>query len=164
MGDAETYSIQVYNTSNSTKNYLLFQTVPVASGTPAVFTNVYQSSGPIQSGDYSEVQFTMTNEFFAVLGTAPTPLGDHVKVTTGAAIPVTLSSGENPPNEPGTMGTLSTEGGDGLHPYWEQVSNTQSNEPNAYGISCDGSFEFPNASMMNSGLSYSLTTDRDIAG
>ncbi|EAW11704.1 uncharacterized protein ACLA_094030 [Aspergillus clavatus NRRL 1] len=141
MSTTQNYTIEVYNYSGQPRNYLLFQTVPVPSGQPDVFANVYQSSGIIESGDYSQATFEMTNEFFAVLGTAPTPLGDHVKVTTGAANQVTLSSGETPPEQPGTMCVLSTT--EGLYPKWVDVTQTQNQEPNAYGISCDGTFEYP---------------------
>ncbi|EAW25203.1 uncharacterized protein NFIA_106930 [Aspergillus fischeri NRRL 181] len=98
-----TYSIQVYNYSGAPRNYLLFQTVPVPDGQPDVYANVYQSSGQIASGNDSQVTFEMTDEFFAVLGTNPTPLADKVKVTTGSAASVTLSSGETPPEQPGTL-------------------------------------------------------------
>ncbi|GFF39855.1 hypothetical protein IFM46972_06022 [Aspergillus udagawae] len=137
----QNYSIQVYNYSGAPRNYLLFQTVPVPSGQPNVFTNVYQSSGIVQSGNYSEVTFQMTDEFFAVYGANPTPLGDHVRVITGSAEPVTLSSGEKPPEQPGTMCVMTTTQGE--YPAWEKVSQTQQTEPNAYCISCDGTFNYP---------------------
>lgn len=143
MSDATTYTIQVYNESDEPQNYLLFQTVPVPSGQPNVFANVYQSSGLIESGNYSQATFQMTNEFYAVLGTAPTPLGDHVKVSTGAAEPVTLSSG-NAGSDPGTTCVLSTT--DGLYPKWGDVTQSQNVEPNAFCISCDGTFEYPTQS------------------
>lgn len=144
---ATTYSIQVYNYTNRPRNYILFQTVPVPSGTPEVFTNVYQSSGLIESGNYSNVKFTITDEFFAVLGTAPKPLDNHVRVTTGAAEAVTLSSGETPPITPGTQCYLSTS--DGKSPFWQPSSASQKSWPKAYGIHCDGSFKFPNESKSN---------------
>ncbi|PKX92865.1 uncharacterized protein P174DRAFT_461362 [Aspergillus novofumigatus IBT 16806] len=98
-----TFTIQVYNYSGAPRNYLLFQTVPVPDGQPDIFANVYQSSGQISSGYDSQVTFEMTDEFFAVLGMNPTPLADKVKVTTGSAASVTLSSGETPPEQHGTL-------------------------------------------------------------
>ncbi|KAF7169652.1 hypothetical protein CNMCM5623_002336 [Aspergillus felis] len=138
---SQNYSIQVYNNSDQLQNYVLFQTVNVPSGQPNVFANVYQSSGIIESGTYSQVTFQMANEYYAVCGTNPAPLGDHVRVTTGSAVPVTLSSGETPPETPGTLCVMSTT--DGEYPHWASVTQTQNTEPSAFCISCDGSFNYP---------------------
>ncbi|GIJ82153.1 hypothetical protein Asppvi_000657 [Aspergillus pseudoviridinutans] len=160
MSDTETYTIQVYNNSDEPQNYLLFQTVPVLSGSAEVFANVYQSSGVIESGPYSQVTFQMTNEYYAVYGTNPTPLGDKVRVTTGSAAPVTLSSGQTPPETPGTQCVMSTTSG--KYPNWASVTPTQQQEPNAFGIYCDGTFEYPTETNIFIGMGAPDPVSQDI--
>ncbi|GIK03443.1 hypothetical protein Aspvir_007513 [Aspergillus viridinutans] len=160
MSDTQTYTIQVYNNSDAQQNYLLFQTVPVVSGSSNVFANVYQASGPIQSGNYSQVTFQMTDEFFAVYGTSPTPLGDKVRVTTGSAESVPLSSGEVPPLNAGTTCVMTTT--ESEYPTWATVSQTQKTEPNAYCISCDGSFNYPTQTNIFIGMGARDPESKDI--
>lgn len=102
-----TYSIQVYNDSGIPQNYLLFQSAPQLSGDGTVFTNVFQQSQQIPSGDNSNVIFNMTNQYYAVIGTAPTPIDDGVKVNTSSYIPVQLSSS----SQGGTKAIMTTSGG-----------------------------------------------------
>lgn len=134
-----TYSIQVYNDSGIPQNYLLFQSAPQLSGDGTVFTNVFQQSQQIPSGDNSNVIFNMTNQYYAVIGTAPTPIDDGVKVNTSSYIPVQLSSS----SQGGTKAIMTTSGG-GTGCSFDDASQTlESDIENTFEIETNDSFSYP---------------------
>ncbi|KFZ13843.1 hypothetical protein V502_06413 [Pseudogymnoascus sp. VKM F-4520 (FW-2644)] len=134
-----TYSIQVYNDSGIPQNYLLFQSAPQLSGDATVFTNVYQQSQQIPSGDGSNVTFNMTNQYYAVIGTAPTPIDKGVKVNTSSYIPVQLSSA----SQGGTKAVMTTSGGGTGCSFDDSAQTLESDIENTFEIETDDSFGYP---------------------
>ncbi|KUJ21614.1 uncharacterized protein LY89DRAFT_379002 [Mollisia scopiformis] len=144
---ATTYTIQIFNSSNINRSYSLFQSVPTPQNSPDCFTNVYQRSPMIVSGNSSYCTFSMQKTFYAIYGTSPKTLSAGVTVTSCNSAPITLSSNDGtPPASSGTQLALSTIEKNGKDPMWGAPSMTQGTLPNSYGISCDSSFSYPNSS------------------
>jgi hypothetical protein len=90
-----TYSITIFNNSGSDQTFYLFQKPPKIYSPPdaKIFSNTYQSFGPIPSGDHSRVEFKMMDQFFAVCGSSQQSLDPNVVITEGSSEPVTLTEG-----------------------------------------------------------------------
>ncbi|KAF4632304.1 hypothetical protein G7Y89_g5822 [Cudoniella acicularis] len=146
MAAPTAYQIQIFNMTNLNRSYVLFQSVSTTPGTPDCFNNAYQKSPLVVSEPSSYAKFNMKNVHFAVYGTSPITLSKGVTVTTCNTVPVTLSSNDtSPPEVAGTQLILPTIEKDGQTPTCGARTQTQKTLPNAYGISCDSSFMFPNS-------------------
>lgn len=86
-----TFTISVKNRSGSSQQYILFVSPPRVGGAinSEVFTNIYMTAPTVPSGNGS-ARFSFTNNFYAICGTNPTPLGAPVQISTSDFEVVTL--------------------------------------------------------------------------
>jgi hypothetical protein len=105
-----TFQIVIKNKYGADKRFLLLQAIPSPTNGPSgdVFTNVYQRSPKIQSGE-SSVQFAMQQEYFAIIGTASKSDDGTHRVYTNSSLPIKLGPG-------GTIATVTTQDND---PMWD---------------------------------------------
>ncbi|CZR49392.1 uncharacterized protein FPRO_08867 [Fusarium proliferatum ET1] len=151
---ANQYEITILNQSALDQQYLLFQTSPTPNEQPSstVFLNVYQASPivpkPTAQGEVSRASFTITEQWYAINGTAPSPLNANVTVNTSESEPVTLGAGATK----GTTLSLTTINSDGEDPKFDD-SKTMAAAPNgAFQIVADTTFRFPNGNNIFIGL------------
>lgn len=141
---ATTYSITIKNNSNVARRFLLFQDMPKPSNGPSskVFTNVYQRSPKIQSGDDSRVSFQMKAEYFAIYGTSSDNDDGTVRVYTSSSVPVKLGPA-------GSVVVMSTQDGAGEDPIWDKSAavGLSTNARGGFSLVTDTSFRYPNPSM-----------------
>ena len=85
------YTITIKNESGSPMRFMLFLERPTPNDTSPTgfYNNIWQTSPQIPSGN-STVRFKITDEYFAILGTNPTPLQPGTRPWTSSAVPVTL--------------------------------------------------------------------------
>ena len=139
-----TYTIRIKNESNRPRRFLLFQDLPKPSNGPSdkVFTNVYQRSPKIESGNGSSTTFSMKQEYFAIYGTSSDNDDGTVRVYTSASMSAKLGPG-------GTVAVVSTQDGEGTDPIWDTAAATSSPPTGAKGgfsIVTDNTFKYPNPS------------------
>ncbi|KAH7232872.1 hypothetical protein BKA59DRAFT_313137 [Fusarium tricinctum] len=105
-----TFQIVIKNKYGADKRFLLLQAIPSPTNGPSgdVFTNVYQRSPKIQSGE-SSVQFAMQQEYFAIIGTASKSDDGTHRVYTNSSLPIKFGPG-------GTIATVTTQDND---PMWD---------------------------------------------
>ncbi|KAB5583395.1 hypothetical protein GE09DRAFT_300493 [Coniochaeta sp. 2T2.1] len=136
-----TFSITINNNSNVARRFLLFQDMPAPTNGPSstVFTNVYQRSPKIQSGDDSRVSFQMKQEYFAIYGTASESSDGSVRIYTSSSVPVKLGPG-------GTTVVVTTQDGEGNDPSWDKAAavGQTTGAKGGFSIVTDTSFKFPN--------------------
>jgi hypothetical protein len=136
-------TITIKNESGVPRRFLLFQDIPKPNNGPSssIFTNVYQRSPKIQSGDNAMVTFTMKNEYFAMYGTSSNNDDGTVRVYTSASVPCKLGPG-------GTVAVVSTFDGEGEDPTWDpKAAAGQSTSANGgFSIVTDTSFRYRNSS------------------
>jgi len=151
---ANQYQITILNKTALDQQYLLFQTFPTANQqpTPTVYRNVYQASPivpkPTAQGEVSRATFNITEQWYAINGTSPSPLNANVTVNTSESLPVTVGSGSSS----GTTLSLTTINSDGEDPKFDD-SKTSAAAPNgAFQIVADSSFQFPNQNNIFIGL------------
>ncbi|KAF5575906.1 hypothetical protein FPCIR_12910 [Fusarium pseudocircinatum] len=147
------YKITVINKSGLDKTYLLFQTNPTQNEkpSPTVFLNVYQASAIVPKGEAgaeaSFATFKIVKQWYAVNGTAPSPLGNGVTVSTTQSEEVTLGQGE----KKGSTLALTTINGDGLNPRFEKDITLAA--PNgAYQVKVDKTIKYPSPTHIFIGL------------
>lgn len=142
-----TFTITLNNQSNVARRFLLFQDMPSPINGPSskVFTNVYQRSPKIQSGDDSRVSFQMKQEYFAIYGTASQNDDGTVRVFTSSSVPVKLGPA-------GSTVVVTTQDGVGDDPAWDKsaASGQTTGAKGGFSIVTDTSFKFPNPSKSNS--------------
>ncbi|KAK0730163.1 hypothetical protein B0H67DRAFT_548169 [Lasiosphaeris hirsuta] len=104
-----------------------------------VYHNVFLTSPRVPSGQ-SHVQFTLSQEYFAIFGTPSTHQDGNVVVHTSSYLPATLG-----PN--GSFFTLSTVGGSASEPVWDQkaAQGKVTAASGGFTIAADHSFEYPNS-------------------
>lgn len=138
-----TFSITIRNASNAPRRFLLFQDMPAPTNGPSstVFTNVYQRSPKIQSGDDSHVSFQMKQEYFAIYGTGSESSDGSVRIYTSSAVPVKLGPG-------GSTVVLTTQDGQGDDPAWDKAAaaGQSTGAKGGFSIVTDTSFKYPNPS------------------
>lgn len=138
-----TFTITINNNSNVPRRFLLFQDMPDPTNGPSsqVFTNVYQRSPKIQSGDDSRVSFQMKQEYFAIYGTGSESSDGSVRVYTSSSVPVKLGPG-------GTTVVVTTQDGQGDDPAWDKAaaSGQSTGAKGGFSIVTDTSFKFLNPS------------------
>jgi hypothetical protein len=135
------YSITIKNNSNIARRFLLFQDMPQPSNGPGskVFTNVYQRSPKIQSGDDSRVTFAMKAEYFAIYGTSSDNDDGTVRVYTSSSVPVKLGPG-------GSTVVMTTQDNNGEDPIWDKaaMSGKSTAAKGGFSLVTDSSFKYPN--------------------
>lgn len=127
-----TYSIKIFNTSGSDQTFYLFQKSPKVYNPPdiTIFSNTYQSFGPIPSGDNSHVEFKVTDQFFAVCGSSEQSLDPNVVITEGSSEPVTLTEGTTQ----GTNLWLDVNEPQGI-PFFDDSKTSTTSAAGSFGIS-----------------------------
>lgn len=139
-----TFTITINNNSDvNDRIYYIFQEKPVQDqqNDSDIFTNVYSSSPPLSSGDGSNVQWELKEEYFAICGVPHSALAKGVKVSSSSYLPVTISKGGASPT-PGSSVFLTTTDDS---PHWQHDKTTTSSDAEGgFVISTDDSFEYPN--------------------
>lgn len=139
-----TFNITIINNTGEDQQYVLFQPYPTQTGQPSssIFRNAYQSSAIVPKNHRASANFTITEQWYAICGTAPNPLNPNVKVSTSEYEAVTLTSA----GAPGTKLQMTTINNDGEDPEFNDAATTTTTTNEAYQIFCDGSFSIPNQS------------------
>ena len=137
------YSITIKNQSNSTLKFLVIQDIPHPTNAPPakdVFTNVYMTSPPVESGDDSQVTFTMRPDFFAVYGVSRTLLEAGVRLHTGGSVPISISQ------QGGTLAWMTAPDG---HIRWAKDRFSTIKATGGFAIRTDTTFRYPNHGVYN---------------
>ncbi|MCJ1377051.1 hypothetical protein MMC17_000141 [Xylographa soralifera] len=144
-----TFSITIQNASHAPARFTLYLSPagppppgPTPPSTPTQFANIWQTSPRLPSGDDSRVTFTLTDEYFAILGTSLTPMAAGVRPWTSSSVPVTLG----PPQ--GSVACLTAPEDS---PRWEPGVEALA-APGSFAIRCDGSFRLPNENNIWTGM------------
>ncbi|MCJ1396175.1 hypothetical protein MMC18_009064 [Xylographa bjoerkii] len=128
-----TFYITIKNESTDPARFMLFLEPPRAGlSSPTQFSNIWQTSPRIDSGD-SSVSFKLTDEYFAILGTCLEPMAEGVRPWTSSFHPVTLG----PPH--GTTAYMTAHEDS---PNWAKFDELS--PPGSFTIKCDDTFIMPN--------------------
>ena len=132
------YSVTIKNQSNSTFKFLVIQDVTHPTNAPPpkdVFTNVYLTSPPVESGDGSQVTFTMRPDFFAVYGISQAPLEAGVRLHAAGSVPISISQ------QGGTLAWMTAPEG---HIHWAKDKFSTIKAAGGFAIRTDATFRYPN--------------------
>jgi hypothetical protein len=144
-----TFQIVINNKYGADKRFLLLQANPSPTNGPSgdIFTNVYQRSPKIQSGD-SSVQFVIQQEYFAIIGTANKSDDGTHRVYTNSYLPTKLGPG-------GTIAVVTTQHND---PMWDvsAAAGKTLAVKGGFAIVTDNTFTTDNPSKSFQTLSYKL--------
>lgn len=147
MSTANQYTITITNKSHSPQKFALFQEVPTPSRSAKkdVFTNVYLSSGNIQSGATSTAKFTVKTQYYALYGTTQQGDDGNTRVDTSDSVEAKLG-----PN--GTYVVISTDA-DGS-PFFDQTAaaGKSVSTAGAFTIATDNTIKYPNANNIYIGI------------
>lgn len=135
-----TFTITINNESNVPRQFFLFQDMPRPTNLQRkqVFTNVYQLSPVVSSGQRSSTTFFMQQKYYAIYGTSVQDPNGLFCVSTSDTTAVNLGPR-------GTVAALTTVDGDGTYPEFDRIAAPREAiaSRGGFSIRTDNTFKYP---------------------